>query len=108
MQKVTGLVNVLMEVLEKYTTDVSSLEQAAKPDIFTGPRAFPLVLTLAVRRSNHSLSPVVSFLWKHEGQGHAHWKRWSLFQERHRQASLTSTTATIDSIIKISLASNSP
>lgn len=57
----TGLVDVLMEVLERYATDVApadlveevlllvrnlGFQQATKPHIFTKPMALPLVLSL--------------------------------------------------------------
>jgi len=60
-QTVAGLIDILMEVLERYTTDVAPAElveevlllvrnlgfqQATKPHIFTKPLALPLVLSL--------------------------------------------------------------
>lgn len=75
-----GLVDVLMEVLERYTTDVASgvvveetlmlvrnlgFQQATKPHIFTKPVALPLVLSLASSPSERPLirKLAASALW---------------------------------------------
>lgn len=80
IQTVSGLVDVLMEVLERYTTDVAPAElveevlllvrnlgfqPATKPHIFTRPVALPLVLSLASSPSERPLirKLAASALW---------------------------------------------